>query len=657
MPNIYRFGEFELDEKEEILCRGGKVLPINRRAFQVLSLLVTRAGQTVTKEEFFESVWADSFVEENNLSVAVAILRKALNDDPKNPRFIETVPRRGYRFIGDVTVEEIAAAPPAVVQRSATEAVSDAVLPADAGPEPIAAGPTAEPSIGFGSLLRRRKVLFTAAACIFLLLLIGAGFKYLSPEGFSTTASSVFPSSKPAFESVAVLPFVHAEADGEYLADGFTEALVDDLSHIRDLRVINGESTARFKGESTNTDEVAKRLNVQAIVTGKFEHRDNDIFLNLALTDTAANSVIWTTQYRLTAKNPVQVQQLVARDVALNLRVRPNDARTQYEPDQQAYILYLKGKYYWNRRSEAIGEGHYDKAVELFKEALNIDPGYALPYVGLANVYGQMSGGSKYCPRTPQERLEIVNGYLAKALELDPTLSDTYASMGMSDLYLGAVPQWKSAETNFNKALELEPSNASAQHWLAEYLALTGRFDESLAAYERAIALDPLSMAVRGDKCYAIWFARRYDEAVTCMENVRDLDPLFKRTHSYLLGIYATAERYDDLIETLRTVEHDNSMKIYAEEDYNSLKTALKARGRSGFWTAYLHIWTREKSSWTMAVCFAQLGEKDKAFEQLNKAIDSGGGNLPYIPSFPTFAPLHDDPRWKTIRTRIGLEP
>lgn len=652
MRILYRFGEFELDAKEEILSRDGKVLPINRRAFQVLHLLVERAGDTVTKEEFFEAVWENAFVEENNLSVAAAILRKALNDDPKAPRFIETIPRRGYRFIAEVVTAETKASQPVNAERVSDEAVSDAVLPADSAVSVT----SAEASGGTHVFFRSRKVLFSAVACIFLLLLIGAGFKYLSPDSFPITASRIFPSAKPAFESVAVLPFVHAEADSEYLADGFTEALTDDLSHIQDIRVISGESTARFKGEGTNTDEVAKRLNVQAIVTGKFEHTDNNVFLNLALTDTTNNTVIWKTQYRLTAKNLIQVQKLIARDTAINLRVRPSEGRNRYEPDQQAYILYLKGKYYWNRRSDAIDES-YDKAVELFKEALNVDPGYALPYVGLANAYGQMSGGCKYCPRTPPERLEIVNGYLAKALELDPTLSDTYASMGMSDLYLGAVPQWKNAEANFTKALELEPSNASAQHWLAEYLALTGRFDESFAAYDRAIALEPLSMAVRGDKCYAIWFARRYDEAVTCMENVRDLDPLFKRTHSYLLSIYASAERYDDLIETLRTVEHDNAMKKYAEEDYNSLKTALKTGGRSGFWTAYLHIWSREKSSWVMAICYAQLGEKDKAFEQLNKAIDSGGGNLAYLPSFPTLAPLHDDPRWKTIRTRVGLEP
>jgi len=652
MPAIYKFADFELDEKEEMLSRAGKTLPLNHRAFQVLLLLVQRAGETVTKEEFFESVWAESFVEENNLSVAAAFLRKALNDDPKRPRFIETVPRRGYKFIGEVTVADITPVELPTVSAASSEAAQLET--------PVSGLPSMPPAENVSAPRRffhGRKILIVSAVCT-VALLVGAGFKLLSPDPLDSASSQLFPTVKPAFESVAVLPFAYANVEEEYLADGFTEALTDALSQMSELRVISGSSTAKFKGEGTNTDEVAKRLGVKAIVTGKFEHVNDDILLNLALTDTAERTVIWTTQYRLANKNPTQVQTLIARDVALNLRVaNAAAAKPRYQPDPKAYLLYLKGNYYWNRREEASDTGFYDRAVELFKEALDIDPAFALPYVGLANVYGQVSYGSKYCPRTPRERFEIVNGYLAKALELDPTLADTYASKGMSDLLLGQAPQWKSAEANFRKALELEPSNANAQHWLAEYLALAGRYDESYAAYDRAIALEPLSTAVRGDKCYAIWFAQRYEDAVTCMEEVRDLDRAFKRTYWYLLGIYITAERYNDVIETLRTVEHDNAMKKYAEEDYNSLKKALKDGGKTGFLKAYLHIWSREKSPWILAGVYSQLGENDKAFEQLDLAIETGGGGVVYTTAMPLFAPLHNDPRWATVRTRIGLDP
>jgi len=650
MPIIYRFGDFELDAKEEILSRDGRIVQINRRAFQVLRLLVERAGETVTKEEFFEAVWENAFVEENNLSVAAAVLRKALNDDPKSPRFIETIPRRGYRFIGEVTVVEEPAATHAQTNEGSFAAPLDtAASPDTSRPTEPGIRNSVSPLVSF----RSRKILVGAAACFVLLLLVGAGFKYFSPGSVH-----VFTPAKPVFESIAVLPFRYAELDDEYLADGITETLTGDLSRVSGLRVVSQQSASKYKGDNIDLAEAATKLNVQSLLTGKFEHRNNEIVLNIELTDTSTKNAIWNGQYFLNANNVLDVQQMLARDIALKLRAPYNAVQTAPKPDQKAYILYLKGKYYWDRREEPQDGGYYDKAVDLYKQAIDIDPSYALPYVGIANAYSQMGINSKYCPKTPGERFDIVNGYVAKALEVDPNLADAYATMGLTDLYLGKRPQWQKAEESFRRALEINPNNARARHWFAEYLALTGHYDESLAEYERAIAVDPLSMAVRGDKCYAYWFAGRSDEAVSCIEAVREMDPSFKKTYWYLFSIYPTANRYADAVEVFRIIENDTpSLKQYAEEDYSAFKNALKANDPAvEFWKVYLHIFTREKSEWQLAFAYAQTGQNDKAFVELDKVIEMGGGIVAYIPSLPLYKPLHNDIRWKVVRTRIGLD-
>jgi len=440
MLSFYRFDEFELDVKEEILSRDGKILPINRRAFQVLLLLVERAGETVTKEEFFEAVWDNAFVEENNLSVAAAALRKALNDDPKAPRFIETIPRRGYRFIAEVT---FVAEPEAAVQ--AESAVSSVVeIAENASGDSLAAANGAltpnlsesEQNIQPVGFFRSRKVLFGAAGCFVILLLVGAGFKFFAPGSVP-----VFTPTKPVFESIAVLPFRYAELDDEYLADGMTGTLTGDLSRVSGLRIVSQQSASKYKGDNIDLAEAATKLNVQSLLTGKFEHRNNEIVLNVELTDTSTQNAIWNGQYFLNANNVLDVQQMLARDVALKLRAPHNAVQTAPQPDQKAYILYLKGKYYWDRREEPQDGGYYDKAVDLYKQAIDIDPSYALPYVGIANAYSQMGINSKYCPKTPGERFDIVNGYVAKALEVDPNLADAYATMGLTDLYLGKRPR------------------------------------------------------------------------------------------------------------------------------------------------------------------------------------------------------------------------
>lgn len=653
MLSFYRFGEFELDVKEEILSRDGKILPINRRAFQVLLQLVERAGETVTKEEFFEAVWDNAFVEENNLSVAAAALRKALDDDPKQPRFIATVPRKGYKFVGEVT---IAAENVAVASASTLASEETLVDPAESersNPQNIGASTAATPSF-----FRTRKILVVAVGFGVLLVLIATGFKYFGPTTFSGSVSNAFPSAKPAYESIAVLPFKYAELDDEYLADGFTESLTSELSRMQGIRVIGQDSASKFKGDDVNLGEAAEKLNVQALLTGKFRRENDRIVLSIELTKTDGVASVWRADYDLAENNAGNVQSMLFRDVAATLRLPFEHTRPEPpKPDPQAYLLYLKAKYYWNRRSDGSSTNSFDKPIDLYKQALDIDPTFARAYVGIANVYSQ-ANNSKYVPKTIQQRFEIVNGYLAKALEIDPGLSDAHATMGLTDLYLSHRPQWQKAEDSFRRALAIDPNNANARHWLAEYLALTGRYDESLAEYDRAIAVEPLSMAVRGDRCYAIWFSGRVNEAVTCMEAVREMDPTFKRTYWYLFGIYITANRFADAVEVFRLIENETpAYRPFAEEDYAAFKKALKmADPQAEFWKVYFHIFTRDKSEWLLAFAYAQTGENDKAFAELDKVIEAGGGILAYLPSLPLYKPLHNDIRWKVIRTRVGLD-
>ncbi len=645
-PHKFRFGDFCLDAQEEILLCGDAKVAINSRTFQVLRLLVERAGKAVSKQEFFDTVWADTFVQDNSLTVAITALRKALGDDAKNPKFIENVPRKGYRFIAEVMpVAEPAKEPASAIEPQAIE-IEDPPVDAYASAAGSEAVDTFPPAVRPAGPRARRYVFWSVAGLglLFAAVVIGGGWLRGRPQQAVNT---------PQINSIAVLPFESQDSELEYLADGFTDSVTNNLAISPDLRVISRNSVFKYKKERPALNEIAEALKVKAILTGRIVSRGTELIVRAELTDASTNSQIWGHTYVRPAADAITVQQQISHDIADALRIKlsPDErfaVRGTKSPD--AWLAYVRGRFYWNRRAN----DDYRRAIEQFNLALQADPAYAMAYAGLADTYLIMG------LRPDEDRSQLARSALDKAVELDPHLSEVYASIGFNECF--EQLQIKSAEQNYRKAIELNPNNAQARHWLAELLVMDGRFDEGLAEYDRALALDPLSMAIKSDIGMAYYSMRDFAKAATYLASLKQVDPSYSRTYSFLSSIYLAQKDFERSINELRECYILVNANPEEMEQVQRLRHAFAEGGEHGYWREFIqqYVGDGRRSPVQAAWGYAQLGEADKAFEMIELAISDplyrvNRGSVPYLKARPELDPLHNDPRWPVLLDRLGL--
>ena len=633
-PRIYRFGEFQIDTIEETLHRNGKKLSVNRRSFQILRLLVERAGQIVTKQEFFETVWENTFVGDNSLTVTMTALRKILGDDPKQPKFIENLPRKGYRFISDVKVIDNES-PFVQIERTVEK-------------------PFIEPEknrriLKTRKISKNQKILFVIGASGLLFLLVVLGINY---PGFTNVVATLQKTSQIA--SVAVLPFENQNPDTEYLSDGLTESLINSLSGLSNLRVISRNSVFQYKGKSVDSATIGRELNARTVLSGRFQQNGDDLIVSAELTDTRDNKQIWGRQYKRQASDAFGLQREMSRDISEVLRKQLTGAENRQlakraTDSPEAFQLYLKGRYYWNKRTN---EG-FEKAVEFFNQALEKDPTYALAYVGLANCY--LSGNFKYID-TPRKRVEMVQSAMQKALEIDDTLGEAYAVLAINKWFY----EWDfaTAEREFKRAIELSPNYATAHHWYAELLAMEGRFDESFAEYKRALELDPLSLAINTDLGLNYFYARQPELAINHLKKLQEIDANYARTYLYLGQICKGENMFEDSIAAYNkysTLSGDDVQVTNKRSEI--LGDAFKTSGAKGYWKKSLEFALESKSFETvqMAIIYEQLGEREKAFDFLEKAYNERGTPLLWLKVSPEFDSLRSDSRFQDLVRRVGL--
>jgi DNA-binding winged helix-turn-helix (wHTH) protein/TolB-like protein/Tfp pilus assembly protein PilF len=637
--HIYQFDEYLIDTVEETLRRNGEKVIINRRTFQVLRLLVERAGQIVTKQEFFDTVWADAFVQDNSLTVTMTTLRKALGDDAKQARFIENLPRKGYRFIGEV--KTLGDEPP-IAQ---VEEKSIIAPTADVEKRNIIA-PTA--GVGKKTIFRNRNILFGISAACLMVLLFVLGFNYF---GFSRLRGS--SASALQIESVAVLPFENQNPDTEYISDGLTESVINNLSALSNLRVISRNSAFQYKNKPTDSMTVGRELNVNAVLTGRFSQRGDDLTINAELTDARDSRQIWGRQYFRKASDEFALRQEMARDITEALRSKLTGEERQRlerrETDSpEAFHLYLKGRYYWNKRTEA----DFEKAIDFFNQAIEKDPTYALAYVGLANCYVLENSGRI----THDERWAMVEAAAQKALEIDENLGEAYTVLAIND----GFHKWDrtNAEKKYRRAIELNPNYATARHWYAEFLAIEARFDESFAEYNRAIELDPLSLAIKTDLGISYFYARQPDRAIEYLQNLKKINPNYPRTYFFLMQAYEEKGMFEEAIE-----EHNNFFAVQGENLHKqvsekaALVDAVKTSGAKGYWQKKLDINFDEQISgpFGKAMLYARLNDRDKTFEYLEKAFAVRDAAISYLKIRPEFDNIRSDPRFADLVRRVGL--
>ena len=455
--------------------------------------------------------------------------------------------------------------------------------------------------------------------------------------------------------SVAVLPFVNmaGDPDTEYLSDGITESLINSLSQVPELRVMSRSSVFRYKGAKVDPQTVGRELGVEAVLEGRVAQRGDSLSLSVELVDARDNSHIWGKQYSGKLTEILALQDQMARDLSQSLRLRLSGEEEQrlvkrYTDNVEAYQLYLKGRYYWNKRTP---DG-FKRGLELFQQAIDTDPGYALAYAGLADSYAMLGDYSVLAPREAFPRAEAA---ATTALRLDDHLAEGHTSLAF--VKMAYQWDWTTADKEFRRAIELNPNYATAHQWYASYLAMMGRFDDSIREIKRAQELDPLSRIINANLGLHYYYARQFDQSIEQLKRTISLDEGFFVPHQYLGRTYIQKGMHREAIAEL---ERARQLSGNAPEVVASLGHAYAAAGRTGEaqrTLAELDEIAKERYvlPYFRAAVYTGLGDKDQAFIWLERAFEERHPGLVLVNIDPRFDTLRSDPRFTDLIRRLGV--
>jgi TolB-like protein/DNA-binding winged helix-turn-helix (wHTH) protein/Flp pilus assembly protein TadD len=629
-----RFGVFEVDLRAGELRKHGLRIRLQEQPFQVLATLLEHPGELVTREELQKKLWpADTFVDfDHGLNKTVNKIRDALGDSAESPRFVETVARRGYRFLAEVKPADAAPV-------RSPELSLPALRKAETRDRPALAVSPATPK-------HRPPQLDWKISAFVLLALIAsfAAWKFHSRN---------HPSS--AIHSLAVLPLesLSNDASQDYFADGMTDELISNLGQISALRVISRTSVMGYKRTRKPLPQIARELNVDAVVEGTVLRSGDQVRITAQLIEAAADKHLWSQSYEGELKDTLALQNQVARSIADQIRIKLNpqeQAALQIAKvvNPEAYESYLKGRYFWNKRTP---DG-LKVALAYFKQAIDEDPNYAQAYSGLADTYALL-GDWQYAVMTPKEALPKAKAAAIKALELDSTLSEAHNSLAFCfDAF-----DWdlESAEKEFRRAIELNPGYATAHHWYAWHLSLLGRYDEAIGEMRKAKSLDPLSLIINADLAELLGIAHFYDESMIQSRKTIEMDPNFALAHNQLAQAYLQKHMNAEAIAELqKAVElSGGSPTIIA-----NLARAYAASGKTSEAVKLLgdlknHPNRGYSDASEVAVVYTALGDKDQAMHWLEIGYEERFN--PGVLLRPGFDPLRSDPRFQDLVHRIGF--
>jgi eukaryotic-like serine/threonine-protein kinase len=463
------------------------------------------------------------------------------------------------------------------------------------------------------------------------------------------SAYLLFERAEP-IDSIAVLPFVNVGGDSEteYLSDGITEALINSLTQLPDLRVVPRSLVFQYKGSKMDVQKAAKDLNARAILTGRVDAGS----IQAELVDIAKVSQLWGERYDLRRTNELAVQDDIKKKVAQKLRLRLTAAEQgalnkQYTTNNEAHRLYLMGRYHWNKRTWA----GFEKGIDCFQQAIEKDPGYAHAYAGLANCYSGLAGYMKF-PTT--ETFPRAKAAVARALELDPRLAEAYASLGY--VAYSYDWDWEGSEKAFKQAIELNPEDATAHHWYAEYLALVRRFDEAIAEKEKALELDPLSPIIRVCFAYPYLLSHRFDAAIEILQKSIDLEPNFWFSYHWLGHAYFGKHMYEDAIQAFQKMSdlsgqfQINGALCAAYAQANRRAEALKMLQQLSEMKRKQYV-----SPFEFVFAYIGLNDNDRALKFLQESYETRDHYMPYIATLPFLDPLRSDPRFQEIMHKMNF--
>jgi TolB-like protein/Tfp pilus assembly protein PilF len=496
--------------------------------------------------------------------------------------------------------------------------------------------------------IEKHKFVYAVGLLILLLGLTTTGFQIFN--NYSTASLNSAP-----FDSIAVLPFANENAgeDEDYLADGLTDTLIKKLSRLSKLSVKARNSVFRYKGQAVDPKTVGRELSVQAVLFGRLAEQNDETILNLDLMDTRTGNQIWGKQYSRKKTDLVSLQNEITRDVSAILRPRLSGADAQilgknYTENTEAYRLYLKGRFYWNKRTAK----DLQKSIEYYEQAVALDPNFALAFAGLADTYLLMSG---YAVGSPRESFPKAKAAARKALEIDDTLAEAHNALA----YALFNYDWNAAEAEkeIKLAIELNPNYATAHQWYGNAILLgSGRFDEAVAESKRAQELDPLSLIINADLGTTLLFARRTDEAVEQLQKTIEMDNNFFYARVYLGRAYLMKNNFPAAIaecQKAQSLSDDPRPLIILARAY----VKLGKREKSVKLLERLKDIAKQKyvSAYYFALVYAGLGENDKAFEHLEKAFQDREGRITLLKVDPLMDELHADRRFADLLRRVGL--
>jgi len=612
---VIQFADFQADLRAGELYRDGRKIKLQERPFKILSILLENPGEVVTREELRQRIWpADTFVDfDHSLAVAVNKIREALGDSAETPNFIETVGRRGYRFLG-----------------------------APLQPEPVSSGPQESPLLpapceppGRVSRWNRAAALTIAITALLALVVWGASYLH-SPRSRDI----------PRISSLAVLPLENLSGDPnqDYFSDGMTDELITDLARLPGVRVISRTSTVHYKRTTKTMPQIARELNVDGVIEGTVVRIGDRVRIRTQLIYAPSDQHIWAEAYERDIKDVLRLQANLAQEIARNIRLELTtqqqvDLRASHVVDPEVHELYLKGRYFWNKRDNA----GLHKAVDYFEQAVTKDSNYPQAYAGLADAYGLLG------------MMAEAKAAAEKALQLNPDLAEAHASLGLIAPFLDW--NWAEGKEHFERALLLNPNYATAHHWYAEaYLMPTGHVEQALSELRMARTLDPLSPVITTDLGKELYFARHYDEAVIEFRRALELDPDFVSAHNWLSDTFLEKGMYAEAIAELEKTKPFKEDRVYIRQTaYLHARMGKKAAARKELAESLELSQEKEVSLGAVALVYAALGDREKTFSWLEKAYTAKSSFLTTLKFWSVFDPIRSDARFTDLIRRVGL--
>ncbi len=635
---IYRFGPFEVRTGTRELSKGGTKVRLRGQPYLILEVLLGRAGEIVTREELRQKLWpADTFVDfEHGLNTSVKKLRQALCDSAEAPCYIETAPRLGYRFIA--TVEAIPEKKPQSLMEAGPDASASPVVVSDTPPR---------------SRMNRSvfAIAFVVVALFGVLWYARSTSRMKSWRNSSNAGLAASP--RKVISSIAVLPLDNLSNDSsqDYFTEGMTDELINDLAQLGGLRVTSRTSVMHYKGGTKTVPQIGRELGVDALIEGTVERVGNRVRIRVQLIDAASDRHLWARSYDHELKDVLLLQSTAAHDIATEIEGQVAASPSQLHALNEravrtdAYEAYLKGRFFWNKRSLAS----LQRAVKYFQQAIALDSTYARAYAGLAESYAIMG----YMVSPSNEQAQKGRAAARQAIELDDQLPEAHTALGF--IAENHDWDWRTAEQEYRRAIQLNPNYATGHQLYAECLALQGRFDEAFPEIERARQLDPLSLIIATDNGAILFFSHQYDRAIEQFRAVLEMDPNFPRAHMVITA-YVQKGLFDDALADAEGL-HRREASSWSWGALAYIYGRSGQRAKAKFALDQLERVSRSQvvDPISFATAYIGIGDKEKALVWLQRAYQWHSSSLTALKVDPTYDPLRNDPRFQALVGRIGL--